>query len=953
MELDNSIKSHIIQIQEAARQNRLVIFVGAGVSASAGVPIWHELIEMFKKELPENLYDHNDILKSAQIYRELRGEVEYLKQIKKILKYGQSSCNLIHKAIMEFNPCHIITTNYDDLLEQSALQNNKQYYVVANDSHLPANQGERMLIKMHGDFKEGNIVLTENDYFDYSRNFPLIRSFLLSLFSTKVVLFVGFSFDDINLKYILREVSSILASKMQRVYMLVNENVSELAYSYFIKKGIQLLSIPLSISTDILKKQKIEYDYSEFSHDKSKALYQNLLLIKHYDLSKNDIIISAINFLKKYDEQIRFWGKYLEYILPNNQRSGFSISQYDLSLPYCYKEWFDQNIENSDANTLINRYGNSFEWLLEKLQINRILSVNKKSLFNESRLNLYNKKREKCALSIIYNLSIVDIIDRVKRLKKCPNKYSIEDLELPYILCKIGRYKESYLIYKQLAPEFWKRRKYILYFISLYNIKALHGKIYMFEYGKVDFDYSAFYEEINEIKLNEILDELPLDNSVKILMESLVNGKMLMEDWIESSRLYEQLYQQRINAEKGGVSINNNIIKLLDNFEQTFYFCNENYILNECYKDSVDTYKIMIKGMLNSIMTPNKEKYFQTKLDKLRPKDIPLLIFMVDSKELKQIFDSIVHKPIPVDDYFINSLCLLIYNLEENIKKNRNNHYVDTTIIVNCIKNTLLLLNRVENTTCVDGIYQILIHYWHKDAFVDFCSELKLLYDRKKPTPDEAIRILHCIVHTPRLEHYKNIENYILCMSLVAQKGGKYIEDIVDVRQLDYITNIRLKSAFSLVLKDTVRHEMITYIQSTIDNLYDLCIIELQTHLHIINTDLIRKLKPTINKSSNTYLWTEEVICNILFQFTLDDEYEDIHEIIKELSSENECYRFISDPLNYDKLENIKGTWLEQLTDDKLRKLIENSVVRKIAVNYSDDSIRNSDFKNRIWRLLK
>ena len=108
MELDNSIKSHIIQLQEAARQNRLVIFVGAGVSASAGVPIWRELIEMFKKELPENLYDHNDILKSAQIYRELRGEVEYLKQIKKILKYGQSSCNLIHKAIMEFNPCHII-----------------------------------------------------------------------------------------------------------------------------------------------------------------------------------------------------------------------------------------------------------------------------------------------------------------------------------------------------------------------------------------------------------------------------------------------------------------------------------------------------------------------------------------------------------------------------------------------------------------------------------------------------------------------------------------------------------------------------------------------------------------------------------------------------------------------------------------------------------------------------
>ena len=126
MKLDNSLKSHIQQLQDAARQNRLVIFVGAGVSASAGVPAWRELVDMFKNELPEGMYDQNDILKSAQIYRELRGEVEYMKQVKRILKYGQSSCNQIHKAIMELNPCHIVTTNYDDLLEQSALQTKRQ-----------------------------------------------------------------------------------------------------------------------------------------------------------------------------------------------------------------------------------------------------------------------------------------------------------------------------------------------------------------------------------------------------------------------------------------------------------------------------------------------------------------------------------------------------------------------------------------------------------------------------------------------------------------------------------------------------------------------------------------------------------------------------------------------------------------------------------------------------------
>ena len=41
---------------------------------------------------------------------------------------------------------------------------------------------------MHGDFKSGNIVLTENDYLDYEKNFPLIRSYLMSIFASKLVL---------------------------------------------------------------------------------------------------------------------------------------------------------------------------------------------------------------------------------------------------------------------------------------------------------------------------------------------------------------------------------------------------------------------------------------------------------------------------------------------------------------------------------------------------------------------------------------------------------------------------------------------------------------------------------------------------------------------------------------------------------------------------------------------
>lgn len=77
-----------------------MVFVGAGVSASAGVPAWNELIEKFKDELPDEMFDLGDVLKTAQAYKELRGDVEYLKEIKKILKHEQTSCNQIHDSIM-------------------------------------------------------------------------------------------------------------------------------------------------------------------------------------------------------------------------------------------------------------------------------------------------------------------------------------------------------------------------------------------------------------------------------------------------------------------------------------------------------------------------------------------------------------------------------------------------------------------------------------------------------------------------------------------------------------------------------------------------------------------------------------------------------------------------------------------------------------------------------------
>lgn len=119
--MNNVQLSNIQHIQDACKQDKLVIFVGAGVSANSGVPLWGKLIESLKQDLPEALKEETDALKIAQLYKDSRGDKEYIEKIKETLMYGKTSPNLIHYAILDLKPCHIITTNYDDLIEQAVL----------------------------------------------------------------------------------------------------------------------------------------------------------------------------------------------------------------------------------------------------------------------------------------------------------------------------------------------------------------------------------------------------------------------------------------------------------------------------------------------------------------------------------------------------------------------------------------------------------------------------------------------------------------------------------------------------------------------------------------------------------------------------------------------------------------------------------------------------------------
>ena len=315
--MDKLQYSNLLHIKEASKQGRLVVFVGAGVSNNSGVPTWSTLIDAMKQEC--NLVNEKDDLKIAQLYKDARGEKEYMDKVKNVLKYNKVIPNIIHKDILTLTPCHIITTNYDNLLEQEIENEFKQYAIIKEDRDLPNMLYSNSVTKMHGDFDANNIVLTESDYHNYAKNFPLIRSFVISLFASKLVVFVGFSFADLNLKIILNDVHSVLEDSMQKAYLITDEKPDVLTVKYYQNKGINIVYLDDEDIQSILPLS----DYSNINKlTNPKGIYLHRMLNCVRMVKKNpehDLASMLYAKLKSYKDEIKDLGDGLRYFIPKDE----------------------------------------------------------------------------------------------------------------------------------------------------------------------------------------------------------------------------------------------------------------------------------------------------------------------------------------------------------------------------------------------------------------------------------------------------------------------------------------------------------------------------------------------------------------------------------------------------------------------------------------------------------
>ena len=240
-------EKEIQRIITAPQNNALTFFVGAGVSALSGAPTWRGLIDAISDKLGRTRkkeYSSDEFLQIPQMFYYSLGEhkEEYYRFVKAQLNTSMRS-NTIHREMLNLNPVSFITTNYDTLLEDAAIQYCQSFKVVSRDEDVPTILGDRFILKLHGDFKHDNFVLKEEDYLNYSESFKLIETLVKSIFSTNTVVFIGYSLNDYNIKLILNWTKSLLKDSFREPIFLYagNSILTDTEIIYHQSKGLAVV----------------------------------------------------------------------------------------------------------------------------------------------------------------------------------------------------------------------------------------------------------------------------------------------------------------------------------------------------------------------------------------------------------------------------------------------------------------------------------------------------------------------------------------------------------------------------------------------------------------------------------------------------------------------------------------------------------------------------------------
>lgn len=215
-------------VREYLQEDTFTLILGAGVSASANMPSWGKLLELILTEHPKidsPKYlpcDFSNILHScgdsyiiaARYINKIIDEDVRAKIIQKVLYQTteRKESNLIKgicKIVKEYSINSILTTNYDQLVEQYLKKEDLHPYPVAESGIIPKNS--IAVYHVHGVVNDPHNslsdkipeapILSEEDYHAlYSKGHDWSNITILNALQHTHCVFIGFSMTDPNLR---------------------------------------------------------------------------------------------------------------------------------------------------------------------------------------------------------------------------------------------------------------------------------------------------------------------------------------------------------------------------------------------------------------------------------------------------------------------------------------------------------------------------------------------------------------------------------------------------------------------------------------------------------------------------------------------------------------------------------------------------------------------------------
>ena len=212
------------------QQHNVAIFAGAGLSVPAGFVDWKGLLKPLADELHLDVEREHDLVRVAQYHVNYHSNRSDLTDA--VLNSFSARTAVVtenHRILARLPISTYWTTNYDPAIENALRAAGKVPDVKHTNDHLvhTLHGRDAIVYKMHGDYLDpAHAVLCKEDYETYHLKRGDFLTALAGDLLSKMFLFLGFSFSDPNMDYVLGRLHTRHGRNQRKHYCFVRREAT-------------------------------------------------------------------------------------------------------------------------------------------------------------------------------------------------------------------------------------------------------------------------------------------------------------------------------------------------------------------------------------------------------------------------------------------------------------------------------------------------------------------------------------------------------------------------------------------------------------------------------------------------------------------------------------------------------------------------------------------------------